>query len=148
MANSDLNKLFAICHLLFANHAEVAQVVEHSSEKAGVGSASLPLGTLHMRSGQAVNKKLILIFMIEYVYIIECADNSYYTGITANLSKRINEHNNGTGALFTRNRKPIKLVYWEKIEDKHKAASREREIKGWRREKKQNLINTFRKSLH
>ena len=69
-----------------------------------------------------------------------------YTGITWNLNKRIKEHNLGIGAIFTKNRGPIKLVYWEKFKTKKEAARREKEIKGWRREKKEKLIH--KNSLH
>ncbi len=81
-----------------------------------------------------------------YVYILECADKSFYTGITWNLEKRLKEHKSKIGARFTKNKTPIELVYWELFNNKFKAAKREKEIKGWRREKKINLINSFDKN--
>ena len=78
-----------------------------------------------------------------FVYILECCDGPLYTGITWNLSKRIKEHFNGT-SKYTRNKLPVKLVYFEKCNDKIDAAKREREIKGWSRQKKLNLISSRR----
>ncbi len=82
--------------------------------------------------------------MAWFVYIVSCKDESFYTGIAWNLKKRISEHNSGKYLNFTKSRLPVKLVYWERFYNRFKAAKREKEIKGWRREKKINLI----KSLH
>jgi putative endonuclease len=78
------------------------------------------------------------------VYIVQCKDNSFYTGITWNLTKRIAEHNFGK-VLFTKNRRPVRLVYQESFRTRKEAAKREKEIKGWRREKKERL---FRSAQH
>lgn len=78
--------------------------------------------------------------MIYYLYIIRCADKRLYTGTTNNLTLRIKEHNEGLGPKFTQVRKPVKLVYYEKFNNLKSARRRERQIKGWRREKKENLI--------
>lgn len=80
--------------------------------------------------------------MSHFVYILECSDKSFYTGITWNLKKRLSEHNRGL-SLSTKSRLPIKLVFWQRFENKNEAARREKEIKGWRREKKENLINSL-----
>ena len=80
-----------------------------------------------------------------FVYILECRDKSLYTGITWNLSKRVKEHFNGT-SKYTRRKLPVKLVYFEKPIDKISAAKREREIKGWSRTKKLELIESLRRS--
>jgi putative endonuclease len=77
-----------------------------------------------------------------YVYIIECSDKSFYTGITWNLQKRILEHNNGLN-VSTKSRIPVELVYWEEFPDRMSAAKREKEIKGWSRIKKSSLIEKF-----
>lgn len=79
-----------------------------------------------------------------FVYILECADKSYYTGITWNLRKRIREHNNHIKSPLQKSKIPVKLVYWEECADRQTAARREREIKGWRREKKEDLIESLR----
>lgn len=77
-----------------------------------------------------------------FVYILECADKSFYTGITGNIDKRVTEHNSGS-SLSTKSRLPVRLAYWEKALDKFAAAKREKEIKGWRREKKIRLIESL-----
>ncbi|OGM13642.1 hypothetical protein A3A76_02940 [Candidatus Woesebacteria bacterium RIFCSPLOWO2_01_FULL_39_23] len=78
-----------------------------------------------------------------FVYILKCKDNSYYTGISWNLKKRIKEHNLRIKSCLQLSKIPVKLVYWEKLTDRYKAARREKEIKGWSRLKKQNLINSL-----
>jgi len=75
-----------------------------------------------------------------YVYIVECKDGSLYTGVSLDIERRMLEHANGKGARYTRIRKFKKLLYYEIHSSKSEALSRERQIKGWRREKKQNLI--------
>ena len=77
-----------------------------------------------------------------YVYIVECADGSLYTGYTVNIKNRINEHNHGTrGAKYTRSRRPVKLVYREEFGDMSSALKREYQIKKLTRKKKVDLIN-------
>jgi len=78
-----------------------------------------------------------------YLYILECNDGSYYTGITTDIPNRIEVHNNGKGAKYTRTHRPVKLVYYEECKSESEVRKREREIKGWRREKKEHLINGF-----
>lgn len=80
---------------------------------------------------------------MHFVYILKCADESYYTGITWNLKKRISEHNAGIKTSLSKSKLPVKLVFWEKFETKKEAAKREKEIKGWRREKKEILIRSL-----
>ena len=75
--------------------------------------------------------------------MIRCDDNYLYTGITANLRKRLVEHKSGRSRL-TKDRGKINLVYFEEFDSRAAAAAREREIKGWRREKKEDLINKRR----
>ncbi len=76
-----------------------------------------------------------------FVYIVRCNNGSYYTGITYDIQKRILEHNSGLTTSITKSRRPVELVYKEEFDDRIKAAQREREIKGWSRVKKENLIN-------
>ena len=78
-----------------------------------------------------------------YLYILECNDGSYYTGITTDIPNRIELHNKGKGAKYTRSHKPVKLTYYEECKSETEARKREREIKGWSREKKENLISGF-----
>lgn len=75
-----------------------------------------------------------------YVYIIECGDGSYYTGVTNNLGLRMEQHLLSKAPSYTATRKPLKLVYSQEHPDIHEAISAEKQIKGWRREKKQALI--------
>lgn len=76
-----------------------------------------------------------------YTYIIECADKTLYTGYTDNLEKRINKHNSGLGAKYTRGRLPVHIVYSEKFLDQSSARKREYEIKQLTKLQKIALIN-------
>ena len=78
-----------------------------------------------------------------YVYIIRCKDDSFYTGLTCNVEKRIIEHNSRIRSCLQKSKVPVKLVYIELFNDRISAAKREKEIKGWRRKKKQELIDKF-----
>lgn len=71
-----------------------------------------------------------------YVYILLCADGSFYTGSTNDLKKRFAEHQKGKGGRYTRSKKVVRLIYSEKLAAKSDALKREWEIKGWSREKK------------
>jgi putative endonuclease len=75
-----------------------------------------------------------------YVYIVECADGSLYTGWTVNVEQRVKVHNAGRGARYTRMHGPVKLVYAEEQPDRMAAQKRELEIKRWPRLKKLKLI--------
>ena len=57
--------------------------------------------------------------VINYVYILECSDNTLYTGWTTDLKKRISAHNSGKGAKYTKSRLPVKLVYFESFSVLH-----------------------------
>ncbi|HHY03982.1 MAG TPA: GIY-YIG nuclease family protein [Thermoanaerobacterales bacterium] len=75
-----------------------------------------------------------------YVYILECADKTLYTGWTNNLEKRLETHLKGKGAKYTRCRLPVKLVYFEEYDDQVSAQKREYEIKSLSRLEKLQLI--------
>lgn len=79
---------------------------------------------------------------MNFVYVLKCRDESLYTGWTNDLEKRIKTHNSGKGAKYTRGRTPVKLIYYEKYDDKLIAQRREREIKKLSREKKLELIES------
>jgi putative endonuclease len=67
---------------------------------------------------------------VYYLYILECADSTLYTGITTDLERRINEHNSSKkGAKYTAARRPVKLIYSERYNDKSSAMRREYQIK-------------------
>lgn len=75
-----------------------------------------------------------------YVYIIKCSDNTLYTGYTNDIDKRIEKHNQGLAAKYTRGRTPVKLMYYEEFESKNEALKRELQIKSFPRHKKISLI--------
>ena len=79
-----------------------------------------------------------------YVYILECANKTLYTGITTNAKRRFAEHKNGKGGRFTRANPPKKIRYIEKQPNRSKALKREAEIKRWPRAKKLALIKNTR----
>ena len=76
------------------------------------------------------------------VYILKCADGSYYTGVTNDIERRLREHKTGHNSRsYTHNKRPVKLVFHEHFPDIHQAISFEKQVKGWRRAKKEALIN-------
>lgn len=78
--------------------------------------------------------------MTAYVYIVECADGSLYTGWTNNLEKRIASHNAGRGARYTRSRRPVRLRYYETFDEKNEALRRECALKKLTHEEKRALV--------
>ena len=78
--------------------------------------------------------------MESYTYIVRCADGTLYTGWTNDLTKRIAAHNAGTGAKYTRARRPVELVYYEVFPSKEEAMHREAEIKTLTRDEKEALL--------
>ena len=87
-------------------------------------------------------------FMKGWMYILECSDGSYYTGSTNNLELRLLQHQAGTGANHTKNRLPVKLVYYEEYEKVENAFYREKQVQGWGRKKKEALIKNMPEDLH
>lgn len=81
--------------------------------------------------------------MSVFVYMLRCGDDTLYTGWTDDLEKRIDLHQKGKGAKYTRGRGPIRLVCYEEVEDKSAALKREIEIKKWNRSKKEEWINKY-----
>lgn len=77
-----------------------------------------------------------------YCYLLECADGTFYCGITNDLDRRLAAHNAGTGAKYTRSRLPVRLVYREAQLDRAAASRRERAIKSLPRAGKLALIAT------
>lgn len=75
-----------------------------------------------------------------YVYLLRCCDNTLYCGYTTDINKRVNTHNAGKGAKYTKSRRPVVLVYFEQCETKSEALRREAQIKKMPREKKELLI--------
>ncbi len=82
-----------------------------------------------------------------FVYMLRCNDNTFYTGITTNLQRRLNEHNSSTSTTrYTRARQPVTLVYTEPAKDRSTAASREYQIKKMPRKEKEQLLSTVGKT--
>lgn len=80
-----------------------------------------------------------------YVYILECSDNTFYTGITVDLERRLSEHNddNKLGSRYTRSRRPVSLVYSESCSDRSAASRREAAIRKMSRRLKLCLIEGY-----
>ena len=78
-----------------------------------------------------------------FVYMLRCGDGSLYTGITDNVSRRLEAHRAGKGAKYTRGRGPLELVYQEEVEDKPAALRREYAIKGLKRGEKLRLCEEY-----
>lgn len=80
--------------------------------------------------------------MTAYVYMLSCADGSLYTGWTNDLAKRLENHQAGKGAKYTRGRLPVTLAYYETYETESEARKRECAIKKLTRQQKEKLIQT------
>lgn len=78
-----------------------------------------------------------------YIYVLECRDGSFYTGMTNNLEKRQETHNQGKASRYTRARLPVKLLYSETFRSRAAAQKRECEIKSLNRKEKEKLVYTF-----
>ena len=79
---------------------------------------------------------------IYYVYILQCSDGSYYTGITNDLDRRIAEHKSGIDpSAYTFKKRPLTLAYYAEFNNPENAITFEKQIKGWSRKKKEALIN-------
>ena len=78
--------------------------------------------------------------MMNYVYLLRCCDGTLYCGWTTDLRKRLDKHNSGSGAKYTRSRLPVELVYYESYENRHEALSREWHIKRMTHEEKMKMI--------
>ena len=76
-----------------------------------------------------------------FVYILECSDGTYYTGSTRDLERRVQQHQAGEGAKYTKKRLPVKLIYFEELDRIDAAVYREKQIQSWSRKKKQALID-------
>lgn len=84
-----------------------------------------------------------------YVYILLCSDNSYYTGSTGDLSRRLYEHQNGVKPeAYTFRRRPLELAWYEEVPTLDEALGHEHQIKGWSRAKKEALIRGDIDGIH
>lgn len=78
--------------------------------------------------------------MKAFMYILKCDDDSYYVGSTTDLTRRVEQHNNGEGAEYTKKRLPVELVYFEECKNIKDAFLREKQVQGWSRKKREALI--------
>lgn len=78
-----------------------------------------------------------------YTYMLRCKDNTIYSGFTVDIEKRVETHNAGKGAKYTRARLPVELVYYEEFGVKSEALKRERELKKYTHKEKEEIINIF-----
>ena len=83
-----------------------------------------------------------------FMYILRCADDTFYTGSTIDLERRVAEHSGGQGANYTRKRLPVELVYCEEYHRVDRAFYREKQVQGWSHKKKQALIDGDLFELH
>jgi putative endonuclease len=81
--------------------------------------------------------------MAFYCYLLECADGSYYCGWTTDLERRLKMHQQGKGARYTRMNGPVKLVYFEEVENRKAALKRELKIKQLTHDRKKSLAEEF-----
>lgn len=81
------------------------------------------------------------------VYILECGDGTLYTGYTNNINRRLQLHEEGKGAKYTRGRGPISLVYYHPFETKEEAMREEYRIKKLPRKEKAKLVNRYKEGL-
>lgn len=79
---------------------------------------------------------------MNYTYIVECADHTYYTGWTNDIEKRLAAHNSGKGAKYTKSRRPVTLVHLETFDTKEEAMHREAMIKRLTRAQKEVLVQS------
>lgn len=77
---------------------------------------------------------------MNYTYIVRCRDGTLYTGWTNNIEKRMETHNSGKGAKYTKSRRPVRLVYYEEYDTKEEAMRREYAIKHMEKKEKEKLI--------
>jgi putative endonuclease len=82
-----------------------------------------------------------------YTYILKCSNDSYYTGSTVDVERRLLQHQNGEGANHTKKHGPVELVYLEHFQHVSDAFNREKQIQGWSRVKKEALIKGAKNDL-
>ena len=77
-----------------------------------------------------------------FLYVLKCGDGTLYTGVTTNIDRRLNEHNaSSKGAKYTKARRPVKLVYWLRFQDRSSVQKAEYKFKQLTREEKRKVIN-------
>ena len=77
-----------------------------------------------------------------FLYVLECSDGSFYTGVTKDIERRLAEHNDGKASKYTRTRRPVRLLYFENCAGRAEALSREYQVKRLSRKAKEKLVGT------
>jgi putative endonuclease len=119
-----------------------ASIRPHENNSSGysdTGKRSLSDREAIVSKGAGKKESSVQVIM-PYMYILNCADGTYYTGSTWNLEVRLWEHQQGQGSNYTKHRLPVKLVYCEEYERIDDAFYREKQVQGWSRTKKKALI--------
>lgn len=80
---------------------------------------------------------------MHFVYILRCGDDSLYTGYTNDVGKRVEVHNSGKGAKYTRSRLPVELVYYKRVDNKSIGLRLEAKIKKLSKNKKEALVKAY-----
>ncbi|MDA2913890.1 GIY-YIG nuclease family protein [Acidobacteriia bacterium AH_259_A11_L15] len=75
-----------------------------------------------------------------FCYLLQCADGSYYVGVATDIEERLQEHNRGQGARYTRGRRPVQLLWFHPCTSYAQARALEAQLKGWSRQKKKRLV--------
>lgn len=83
-----------------------------------------------------------------FCYLLECSDGTYYCGWTKDVNRRVETHNKGRGARYTRSRRPVKLVYFEELPNQGDAMRRERKLKQKSHDQKAAMIRQFAENDH
>lgn len=109
--------------------------------KLPAGASKTPNGWYHPLTGpRTLITHRPIDELVHWVYIVRCRDDTYYTGYATDLDRRLAEHNDGTGAKYTRGRTPVTLVHSESYESRSAALRREHEIKQLDRSEKDALV--------
>ena len=114
---------------IFENHDKVPSTGSGTTTGSVTGN---DLVTIKIKNNMPMEKG--------FMYILKCADDSYYTGSTVNLELRLAQHQSGEGAHHTRKRLPVVLVYYEEYQTITEAFYREKQVQGWSRNKKEALV--------
>ncbi len=76
-----------------------------------------------------------------FLYVVRCSDDTFYTGVTSNIDRRVNEHNHSSnGAKYTKTRRPVQLIYWRDFKDRSSAQKAEYKFKKLTRGQKEKII--------
>jgi predicted GIY-YIG superfamily endonuclease len=92
--------------------------------------------------GRAAPKPAAALAAVWSLYILECSDGSFYTGVTTDIDRRLREHQAGTASRYTRTRRPVALVYREDCGTRSRALEREYAVKSLSRRGKEELVAT------